>query len=130
MDTLFYAAASARAPAELPAPAAAEGGVRGRGPGGACLPVRPAGGDREDKSHDETPEGAAKSLLLPATIKRDIKPPTGLSSKNRIILHDVHKITTTKKAKRERKISATDSACRMNSLNRGRTEHTSFHNCV
>lgn len=47
MDTLFYAAASHGHLRELPAPAAAEGGVHGRGPGGARLPVRPAGGDRE-----------------------------------------------------------------------------------
>lgn len=47
MDTLFYAAASHGHLRELPAPAAAEGGVRGRGPCGARLPVRPARGDRE-----------------------------------------------------------------------------------
>lgn len=60
MDTLFYAAASHGHLRELSAPAAAEGCVRGRGPGGARLPVRPAGETDRGKSHDETPEGLTK----------------------------------------------------------------------
>lgn len=63
MDTLFYAAAPHGHLRELPAPAAAEGGVRGRGPGGARLAVRPAGGRQRGTDHTMKPRRAQQKSL-------------------------------------------------------------------